>query len=333
MSNGYAIFAKEGTYNTAPASGWREIEVKTDGHKTKREPLIYSGIRQRRAAPAASGRRMIDKGAEGSIEVGAFANGLGIFLRAGASTASSALVGGSSVAYKQTYTWTAAGVPVANSFSSEFWRDRRDGTLDVFTYTGGKVTTVELSSDLDAHVMWKLGVNYAHGKRTSPAPTRTPTLVTPDFIYAWPDGTHTLTPSGGSPTDLGISSYSVTLPNELDTEDYQLKASAPKATPTVKAQREPSGSLSWRYDDPAYYDGFLAGQQFSLVSVWQSTDYIDSDEEIYASMTVTIPCIEFSGDDPELSDDRTMQTLPFSILDDGANPAVKVEIVTTDTDY
>lgn len=332
MSNGYALFAKETTYGTAPASGWRELEVVSDGHKTRQETLPYKGIGSRRGAPASTNRRIIDKGGEGAIEVGAFANGLGILLRAAASTATSAVVDGGTLAYEQVFTWTGAGVPAGRSFSAEFYRDRRSGTLDAFTYSGGKVTQLEIGSDLDKHVMFKFAVDYLTAVRQSVLPTRSPAVVVPDFIYAWPDGTHTLTPAGGSGADACIQSYSATLPNELDTEDWCLKAGSTRHEPSIKGEPAPTGTLTWRYEAPTYYDAFRAGTVFSLSSLWEAEDAIE--DTTLPSLKVELPAIRFTGEDPELSEsDRTMQNLPFEVLDNGTDPVCRITIVTSDTDF
>ena len=47
-----------------------------------------------------------------------------------------------------------------------------------------------------------------------------------------------------------------------------------------------------------------------------------------------LPAIRFTGEDPELSEsDRTMQNLPFEVLDNGTDPVCRITIVTSDTDF
>ena len=51
MSNGYAIIANEATYDTAPASGWREVGISGDAHQSRQDVITPNLIRRNASAP------------------------------------------------------------------------------------------------------------------------------------------------------------------------------------------------------------------------------------------------------------------------------------------
>lgn len=434
MGNGYALHASETTWGTTPTSGYRALEVNVDGHKTTQEILQHKGLRAARSAPSAAGRRIVKQKATGTIEIPGYSNGLGIFLRAAASTAASTNTG--TLSYTQVYEWTT-GPPTNAAITTEVYRDRRSGTFDVWTYSGGRVTSLEVGQTLDQMLQLKFAMDYKSAVRQGSAPTRSETEVDPDLIYAWPDATITLTPVGGSGTAECVQSFALTLPNDLDVDDWCLKAgvsevqtitkggtwgggtftltvlgvttaaiaynataatiqtaietagvpaayvtatggpisttmlsltysdtlgdvaavtintgsvtgSAPTATvatPTagVSSSRHepmrlsapsPTGTLAWKYQGPAYYDAFVAGTEYALTAVWQGDIGIEADGTIKPSLTIEIPSLFFTGDDPEISPDAaTVQNLPFEVTDNGTDPICTVTVVTSDTTY
>lgn len=332
MSNGYPLFASETTWGTVPASGWRSLEASSDGHKTSQEYLQHKGLRAGRAAPSVSGRRIVKQKGTGTIEVPGFSNGLGIFFRAAASTATSGVHSGGTLAYDQVYTWTDAGIPENRSISTEFYRDQRDGDFDAYTYSGGRCVSLEIGQTLDALLNFKFNMDYKAVLRQTSLPTRTPTEVAADLIYAWPDATITLTPDGGSGVDECVSSFTLTIPNELDVDDWCLKAGTTRHQPTRMGTPAPTGEIMWKYEDPTYYDAFVAGDIFNVSASWVGGTVIE--DTTYPSLTIDLGAIAFTGDDPEITPDAaTTQSMPFEVLDNGTDPAVSITFVTSDAAF
>lgn len=333
MSNGYLLFSSESTWGTVPGSGWRSIEASSDGHKTAQEYLQHKGLRAGRAAPSVDGRRIVKQKGTGTIEVPGFSNGLGILFRAAASTAASAVHSGGTDAYDQVYTWTDVGVPENRSITTEVYRDRRSGTFDAYTYYGGRVVSLEIGQTLDALLNFKFNMDYKGVTRQSVLPTRTPTEVTAVLVYAWPDATISFDPVGGDPAvEECVASFNLTIPNELDVDDWCLKQGTSRHQPTRKAAPSPTGEITWKYQDPTYYDAFVAGEIFSLTATWEGTTAIEG--STMPSLTIEVPAVAFTGDDPEITvDNPTMQSMPFEVLDNGTDPAVTITIVTSDTTF
>ncbi|WCO67875.1 phage tail tube protein [Iamia majanohamensis] len=331
--NARFLFAKESTYGTAPASGWRQIEVATDDHKARPldDSLTYRGIAPARGAPSVASVRVNDfMGGEGTIDVPAMANSQGLFWRAAASTSASAVVSGGTDAYEQVYEFDGTSAPTGTSLSTEVYRDRRDGTLDAYTFTGGKVTQVDISQDTSGHVMLKFAMDYLDAQRQGSLPSRSETTPDPGFLYAWPDATITLTPDGGSDADECLQSFELSLPLGLDLEDWCIKSGTPRHEPTRKETPAPTGAVNWKYQAPTYYDAFKAGTIFTLSAYWEGPTAIE--DTTYPSLKIDVPAIRFTGEDPQVSvDNPTMQNLPFQVLDNDTDPPVTVTIITSDT--
>ncbi len=345
---GEIICALEDVYGEAPAAGWQSNGLNADGHKSRQDELKRSTLKRRTGAPTLGGVRLIDKGAEGTIEFDGATNGLGIYLACTASTAESALVG--TDAYEQTFEWTSAGVPEGRSLASRAYRDRRDGTEDVWDYTGGKPTGVEIGQNLDGFVTFKFPMDYLKANRlTGSALTAALGLDESDIEdieaiegylpYAWPDAIITLTPltfpagvrTLGTPEEECLSSFTVNLLNGADVEDWCLKRGTTKHEPTRSTVPESTGTLEWKYQHPRYYDAFRSGAPFALSANWEAPIAIEG--STYPSLTIDLATIVFhEANDPELDPaGPTMQSMPFAVRDDETgNPVATITYVTTD---
>lgn len=332
MSNSYAILAKETTYATTPATGWRGLEINADAIKSSREVLTHKGLAAARGAQRASGRRFVKKKGAGPIALPGFSNGLGILLRTAASTSASAVHSGGTLAYDQTYTWTEAGPPTGRSVSAEVRRERYSGTFDAYTYAGGRCTSVGLSQDVSGLLQFTFDMDFQTATRQASVPSRTIADVEPDLIYAWEDATITLGAVGDTQTAECIQSFNLTLPTGLNTESYCLNKGTSRHEPKRETVPDPTGTLNWEYQHPDFYDAFMAGTQFQLVATWEGDTAIENTTK--PSLTITLACIEFSGEDPEgMVDGPSMQNVPFTVLDNGTDPVAEIVFVTSDADF
>lgn len=324
--------AAETTYGTVPASGWREYEFTSDDHNATQETLQHRGLRRASGAPRVSGRRIIDKGGSGTLPIPAMDTGLGLLLRAAASTASSGVVSGGTDAYEQVFTWTDAGPPSNRALSVEPYRARLNGTSDAYTFRGGRVTQLEIGQNIDEHLMFTLTMDYVGAARQASDPGRTVTEVIPDFIYAWRDVNITLTPDGGSGTVECFESFSLTFPLGMDTEAWCLKRNAAKEQPQRTTLPVPTGSLNGRYIKPEFYDAWRAGTIYSLEAEWEAPTAIEDTTK--PTLRVEIPAIAWTGEDPKAAvAGPTMQNLPFEVLDNETDPVMTITYITADTTY
>lgn len=336
---GYVLNATELIYGTAPAAGWWEHGLSADTFKSRQDVLKRNVLRRQTSAPTLGDRRIIDKGGEGSIELDVGSNGMGMFLGAAASSTTEGVVDGGTLAFEQVFNWGTSGPPEFTSIATEVYRSQQDGGIDVWRYSGGTPTSVEFGQSLDGFLTFKAQMDYLHAQRLGSDPARTPVTIVPDWLYAWPDATITLTPvtfpagvrTLGSGVAECLSSFSLTLPGGLDTEAWCLKRGTSKHRPTRSGTPEPDGTLEWKYQDHTYYDAFRSGAPFKLTANWQGPTAIE--DTTYPALTIDVATIVFEdANDPEAKGDGpTEQSMPFKVVDDeGGNPVATVTIVTSD---
>lgn len=332
MSNSYAIFAKETTYNTAPATGWRGLEINSDGLKTSHELLTHKGLSAARGAQRSTGRRFVKQKGAGPVALPGFSNGLGTLFRTAASTATSAVHSGGTLAYDQTFTWTEVGPPAGRSVTAEVRRDQYDGDFDAYTYAGGRCTSLGIAQDISGLLQFTFDMDFQSAVIQNSVPSRTIVDVEPDLIYAWEDARITLGPVGGTQTAECVQSFNLTLPTGINTESYCLNRGTSRHEPLRQTPPDPTGSINWEYQHANLYKAFVAGTQYQLVADWEGDTPIESTTK--PSLTITLACIEFSGEDPVASPDAvTMQNVPFTVLDNGTDPVAEIVFVTSDTDF
>lgn len=324
MANSSLIVAPQSTWGTAATSGWRELEVASDGHKTRSKPMDYKGIRSSTGAKTVNNFRQVIEGGDGVIDIPGFSNGLGILFACFFDTAASAVHSGGTDAYDQTFTWGPDGPPANRNITTVVRRERRGGTVDDYRYPSGRGVQLELTQDIDGNLLWKFTFDYDKPVRSnlsSPSITQ----VAADLIYNWADATISL----DGDTEC-IESFGLTLPTGVDVADKCIKRGANRHVPMRKGTPEPTGTLTWKYNDPVYYDAFVSGEPMPLTASWQGPVPIEG--STYPSLTISLGAIRFTGEDPEISvDNPVMQNLPFEILDNEEDPVVEMVIVTSDT--
>lgn len=239
MGNGTILTGYEGgTWGAAPSS-WFDIEAGSGSDfKNQFETLQWRGMRQAGGAPRASGRRHHKEYSTGTLNFPFYSNGLSHLLRCAATTASSGVHSGGTNAYDQVYEF-GNGPALDVSFTAEKWVDTYDGTYDVFTYPGQRVTQLELGQGTDGFLMVTLTSNGLPVVRQGANPSRSATQVDPDTIFMWEDATITITPSGGSAVVLDGNSLNLALPVDMLVDGWTIHAG------TAEVQRlTKSGTIS-----------------------------------------------------------------------------------------
>lgn len=328
MSNSSFRISSESAWGTVLTSGWRSIEASDDGWETEQDRKSYRGLSAARGAPSSRRRRTAKQKSSGPLKVPAMSNGLGIVLRTAASTAASALHSGGTLAYDETFTWTADGTPLNRSLTIEKIVDRYDGTFDQIQHPGARCTGFKMSQAIDDWLRYEFAFDAKLTAASDAVTSRTVTAVDPELIFGWQDlTTLTLTPSGGSPTAIAVDAFEVDLPAEFDTEKWVLGGS--RLQPKRKGQPQPTGKFSMDLQTIDWFTGYQAGTQYALSAVWTGPTAIE--DTTYPTLTLTIPVLEFTGSEPQASvDDNTKQDMPFVILDNGTDPVVSLVQVTSD---
>lgn len=320
--SGYIITALEDTYATAPATGWQSDGIPSDNLKSRQDVLERNVLRPRLGTAPLAGRRIIDKGGEGTLPVQVATLGTGKYLRCAASTTAVALVDGSSLAVEEVYGWTRDGVPENDrtSLSAEAYRERPGGAggfdgYDAFLYVGGKVMTWKLTANLEGFLVLELTMDFAPGgMRQTVDPARSIEIIDADH-YAWPDLDLVLTPIDGGPDVDCVRGLELTNDNKLDDNDWCMQRGSTKHEPTRTSDLVISGSLDCKYRDPQFFDAFKDGAAYAVSLHGEMPDEIDTG--IVPSIDILVGAIVFQEpNDPEAKvDGPTEQALPFVVRD------------------
>lgn len=336
MADRKFLIGAESSYDTV-ATTWRRLEFDADDFTSAQSELTYTGIGTPLGAPSLSTYRSVAKGGTGTLTSPIYANGLGILNRAAGSTFTSGLVSGGTAAYEQVTTFDAAGPQKNRTISVLADRDRFSGTLDHYVYRGGMPTQVEATIDVDAFAKIAYALDFATTSRETsyPSGANSPTTPSLDTLFAWRDlYTFTLTnlDTDDEFTTDCIKSIKVTIPSQVDTEDWCLGPGA-KHAPTRNGVAQPTLEIAWKYQDPRYYDAYKAGTPFSLSAMLRGPVPIEG--STYPSFTIDIPAFVYDPNDPQMSPtESTMQTMAGKVMTNPAgDPPVTFTQVTSDTAY
>lgn len=331
MANSSLIVAPETDgWGVVPTTGWRELEVLSDGHTTRIGDAKYNGIRSGTGAPTSRNRRRFVDGGDGTIEIGGFSNGLGILNATVFETSDSVVHPDGTDAHVQTFRWGIGSAPTSKSVAVELRRLRKGtSTLDAYTHSGGRAVQMEVAQDVDGNLAFKYVMDYKDVVRQPVLPARTIAEVEPDVVYNWRDATITI---GGVP--VCIKSFGLTLPTGIDVDDKCMIRDDNRHVPTRKGTPAPTGTISWDYGSPEFYDAFINAEELPLEATWVGPVAIEGEDEeaIFPGLTISLGAICYSAGDPSISiDEATKQELPFEILDNETDAVVELVNVTSDT--
>jgi hypothetical protein len=307
---------RETTYGT-PAPLTQSIESTADGHKRAPKVLESTGMRAGAQAAASDRARMVNMGAEGSIPVEFQNKGMGKLLRL--MTGSSAIAQeGATAAWLQTHSTTKDG-PVGESVTVQVIKPSTGSTFP-FTYHGGVCTGWELTQEVDD--LLKLSLDMDYEDETTDVAAGTPTYAAGSSPFAWEDCVVTV---DGAPTDLRKLSLKGNM--NVDTDRRYLRGTALKKAPLRKGLPVYDGELTSDFDDLTAYDRFVAGVPVPLVATWTGSLIAAG----FPFMLRASATVQFRGDTPQASlTDLASQPMPFKVLWDRTNPAVKLEYRSTD---
>lgn len=315
-------FADESTYATA-ATPTRFFEFDSEGieeteGRTEGDPLRVGTFvkRQDRFTPYFSG-------AAGSVQLAMLTKGFGYFLK---HMLGAVATDGPTETNVYTHTGTMADL-FGKSFTCQVGRPLNpSGTVQPFTYSGGKVTEWTLSNDVDANLMLELALDFAAvDTATALAPASYPTSME---NFSWAGGVVTI---GGSAFD--VTNISVQCNNGLNVDRRQIRGNTQKKEPTG-GRREVTFSLQADFDSVANrnraHANTRAGALAAITGTWQGPTLLGT--TIYPTIQVSIPAARFdawkgSAEGP----DAITQELSGVGAFDGSNSSVSVIYKSADT--
>lgn len=309
----------EGAYGSAAALT-RAFEAQSDPWKRKQSYVESVGMRAGMQTLRSDRSKAVNMGAEGSVEVDFLNLGMGLLLRdLFGSTTGPTLVSGTT--RDQVHSTTKDGPQ--NSATIQLLRPFVDGSSQPFTYTGCVCTGWELTAEADKYL--KLKADYHARNEDTAAGAGTPVYPAGSVPFQW--DMVTTSSIGGTPIDF--QKVSVKADYKMATDRRFLKsgtANAQQKQPRVGGLPEYTGELQAEFATLAEYARFVAGTVLAAQFVWTGAQ-IDAAPLTNFQVTVDLAAIQYTGDTPQVSlSELPKQPLPFKVLHDGSNPAVKVTV-------
>lgn len=312
------LVGKESTYGTAAALS-RAYEGKSDSFKRAQEFLTSTGFRGGMHTQLATRSVPVNMGGEGSIEVDVQPTGFGLLFQSMLGGTTAPVQQAATTAYKSTFVSTAAGP--TDSWTVQMQRVDAGGTVRSFTHLGSTMTGWKFTQETDG----LLGVEFMFDFQdvVTSVSAGTPTYVD-SLPYAWTQAAATW---DGTAIDLTKLELEGSL--GFNTERRFLRGSALKKKPVRASVPEFKGSAEMEFESLTHYNAFVSGETAPLVLTWTG-DEIASPYDY--ELKITLAAVQIQGDSPEVSlSAMPKQSLPFAVLWNGTDPAVKIEYTSTDT--
>lgn len=228
------------------------------------------------------------------------------------------------------YTHTGKmGSLTGDSFTFQVGRDDTTGTVNPFTYNGGKVVSWELSNSVDGNLMCSMELDF-WGETTATG-LATASYPTSMEIFNFTTGLVTI---GGVATD--VTDVSIRLNNNLSTGRFFVKNSTTKKEQVEAPQREGSVSLGLEFDSLTQYNrvksATTAAAMGDVIAVWTGVTLAGA-ATAFNKVTATLNTVRFDSLGPAIQGpDIITSTLEGKILDESdALTPVNIAVVSNET--
>ena len=260
-------------------------------------------------------------GATGDIEFPFFNKGMGILMDQALGSTASAQVGGTAE-YTHTFTPDLTAGKFGKMATVQLGRPSVDGTVQPFTYEGGKITAFTIA--MEAQGLLTLKTTWAFEDEKTVTALASPSYATGLEMFDWSDATVSL---GGSA--VFVRSFSVTCEWAYDLDRRGLSQTLRKE-PIANGMMAVTGEMEGEFVSLTQYQAFIAGTQSELIfTVTGST--IPTAANPY-KVVITCSDVELTGDTPNIGGPEILtQPLPFRALYDGTNPIIKVVLHNDET--
>lgn len=206
-------------------------------------------------------------------------------------------------------TGAAAGVPVARPFD----------------YLGCMVSDCSFSVALDDWLKFALTFDAQEEDTSQTLATASYPTALEGFHFQQCTVTINSVVQNLSATGSLVKGWSFDLALPRATERYGLRSSALKAKPILNAYTPGTGTLDFEFSDMVQYGLFTAGTKVPLVVDFTSASLAGT--AFPYRLTFTFAAVQFTGTTPVVQGpDVLMFSAPYSVLDDGTSPPVKIEL-------
>ncbi|MFF4818079.1 phage tail tube protein [Kitasatospora sp. NPDC001309] len=313
----------EVTYGTTvPVSRFYELSKESVSGKYERveSNAMQMGQRVMRADRFAPN----PKGADGSLELEVLDRGFAFWLKH--------MLGNVNVGTKDTDGYTLFTATIADlagkSFTAEVGRADASGGLAQFSYPGGKVSSWELSNQVDGVLSLNLDLVFAKEAIRTGSPA-TPTYPTNAKLFTFVGGTVTL-----DSTAFAVSEVSVKTDNGLKDDRWAIGLG--RREPREQSPRKIQFSLKGDFDGMTAYNkasaALASGTLGNIVLTWQGVAPDPSKPLIVPVITVTMPNARFDSAAPNIEAGKIPElSISGLALNNVGNDAISVTYKSLDT--
>jgi len=313
----------ESSWGTAVAPT-RAFEAKADTFQREIEYIESVGFRKDMQTIRSDRHDTVSLGASGSIEVDILNKGMGLILQHALGGSTAPAQQGGTAAYKSIFETNDTGP--TGSYTVQVGKTDTAGSTQSFTYEGSVVTGWSVAADLGAPV--RMTFNYdSENEQNSTA------LATPSYPASADPFVYTDCKILVDSSEVGTyTSFSLDADLGMKTDRRFLKGSAAKGQPQRSSVPSYTGNISGEFASMGDYEKFRDGTLFQLeFKAVMGTAIAGS---YYPTFHITMPKVKFTGSTPVASiSELSTIDLPFLVLDDGSNAAVKIEYTSTDTSF
>ena len=314
--------AEESTYGTF-VSPTRAYEGKADTFTRDTMQLDSVGFRRNLQTLRSDRSDTITLGATGSIETDVLTKGHGLLLKHLLGTSAIAQQG-ATAAYLQTFNSNDIGP--ATSYTTQVSRVDSGGVLRTFSYNGCMATGLNITQNLDEAL--KLTIDFDAEEEVTTESEATPAYPTSADVFDFTMATVEIGDSAVS----SFTSFSLDADLALKTDRRFLKGAATKSIPKRSSVPTYTGTIEGEFADLTQYAAFTAGTIFKLELIVSYPTAIAGTD--YPKFHVTLPACKWTGSTPVASiDDMSTISLPFVALDNGTDPAMQIQYMSTDTAF
>lgn len=307
----------ESTYGTYVAPT-RFLEIADESLDLVQENIESAGIRASTRVLRSDRYARNAKGAAGSTSFEVHSKGFGLLLKHSLGQNTISTPGGGTNTRDHT---CVLADPHGLMCTVQIGRPDVSGTVQPFSYLGGKVTGFEFSNDVDGALM--LSTDWDFQSVTTAQSLATASFAASTELLYYSGGTVTV---GGS--SVNVKDISIKVDTGLDTERYFIRNSTSKLEPEIAKLAEIEGEMTVEFTDLTQY-ARVTGSTAAVVALWEGSTI---ETTFKYGVQITLQACRFDEGTVNLKGPEILeQKLKFKALYDGTNPPISVRYRTTDT--
>lgn len=315
--------APEVTYGTYVApTRWLEGTAKLTKDKTTYQG---GGMAAGRLVKPSGRRYVTAKGGSGTIDTAVYSKGMGLLFNGLLGGTVTPVQQAATTAYLQTH---ALADPFGKFFSMQAGVPDLGGTVRPYTLLGAQVTGVELSCQSGNDGALKASWSVVGRDMTESETLAAPSYQTVnEFHFA--QASLKLGTYGAEAAVDGVTSVSLSIQRPRHPGGPYMGSAGLRSQGVINDWAQISGTIQADYlDKTVFADRFASDSSTSLV--WEFVGPLIA-STYFETFRVKLPVIFFDGATPTVDGpDVVSGSFPFVAQYDGTNPAVTVEIISTD---